>query len=231
MPELKLLIDIEQDTDNAKYFIANWEFLEWFIPRDFQYILSDAFTPESRNIVIAEYTKHIYKIRENKIANWLNLTIGTWEGIKLKYYELTDRIFKWHKWLSWDYRWYISVYNMYPRNIDEKYFYFPYEYSFWNPVWVIGHEMLHFIFFDYLSKIYWIEEKTKFEWKPSNFVWQVSETFNNVIEDWKPYTDLIDEKESKSTYPGCEKLYEDMTKIWNENYDIDILLKSVFDIK
>lgn len=218
-PKLKLAIDIEADIENAKWFVNHGEFVDWFLPLNFQYITSKKFSLSEKNKIIAEYTKHIHKINEKEILKGVDGIRKQWPKIEGKFYKLIEEIFREHPWPKGKYIGYASIYLMFPRNIGEKTFYFPYSKDKWNPLGTIAHEMLHFIFFDYIKKKYSISEKDEFRGKNPKYVWQVSETFNTVIENWKPYKDILGTKEKCKPYPGCEKMFVDMTKQWNKKQD------------
>ena len=59
-PKLKLAIDIKADIQNAKWFVNYSEFVDWFLPLNFQYVTSKKFSLSERNKIISEYTKHIH---------------------------------------------------------------------------------------------------------------------------------------------------------------------------
>ncbi len=223
-PKLKLAIDIKADTENAKWFVKNGEFIDWFLPLNFQYITSKKFSLSERNKVIAEYTKHIHKINKQAILAGVDETRKRWMKIENSFYDLANNIFKGHPWPKGKYIGYASIYLMFPRNISEKTFYFPYSQDEWNPPGVIAHELLHFIFFDYIKKKYGVTENDEFKGKNPKYVWQVSETFNTVIENWKPYRDIFATKENYKPYPGCEKMFATMTKQWARKQDIESFL-------
>jgi hypothetical protein len=232
-PKIKLKIDIERDINNCINFIkcersgVRRQFLLWFLPVDFQYILSKNFSEKERNKIIREYTKHIYKIRKDEIEKGLKNAKKDWQKVEKRYFQLVDKIFKGHPWPEGNYRGIISIWQMYPRYIQHKIFFFPYKHKiakFSNKV--IAHEMLHFIFFDYLEKKYKLKEKSKIPGKSDEYVWQVSEVFNNVIEAWGPYNKLF--KEKPRPYPGTEKIFQKMKRQWGKKQDIDWLLDQWF---
>jgi hypothetical protein len=229
-PKIKLKIDIKEDTSNCINFVeserkdSKHRFLLWFLPDDFRYILSKNFSEKERHKIIKEYTKHIYKLRNEKIKKGLEKAQKDWQKIEKEYFRLVDRIFKNYPWPRGNYRGIISIWHMYPRYIKQKIFFFPYKHKkpkFSNKV--IAHEMLHFIFFDYLKKKYNLEEFSKIKNRPDDYVWQVSEVFNDVIEDWRPYNKLF--KEKPHHYPGTEKMFKEMKRQWHEKQDIDWLLE------
>jgi len=223
-PKLKFAIDIKADIENAKFFIKHGEFVDWFLPLNFQYITSKKFSLFERNKIISEYTKHIHKINEKKILKGVKETRKRWLKIESKFYKLVDKIFCGHAWPKGKYIGYSSIYLMFPRNITEKTFYFPYSSDRWNPVETIAHEMLHFIFFDYIKKKYGINENDEFRGKTPKYVWQVSETFNTVIGNWKPYMDIFSVKNEVKPYPDCEKIFASMTRQWTKKQNIKSFL-------
>ena len=224
-PELKLIIDIKADIENAKFFVKHSKFVDWFLPLDLQYIISKKFSPLERNKIISEYTKHIHKINEKEILKGVAKTRKQWSKIEDKFFQLVDKIFCGYDWPKGKYIGYASIYLMFPRNIKEKTFYFPYsKNNKGGPIRTIAHEMLHFIFFDYIKKKYGINENDKFRNKNQKYVWQVSETFNTVIENWGPYMKIFNAKKKATPYPGCEKMFISMTKQWNKKQDVKNLL-------
>jgi hypothetical protein len=229
-PKIKLKIDIKEDTNNCINFIRSErkgikrQFVLWFLPDDFQYILSKNFSEKERNKIIREYTKHIYKLREKEIKKGLAKAQKDWQGVEKQYFQLVDKIFKNYPWPKGNYRGIISIWHMFPRYIKQKIFFFPYKHKiseFSNKV--IAHEMLHFIFFDYLEKKFKLKESSKIKNKPDDYIWKISEVFNNVIEDWKPYHQLLKDKPNPHT--GTEKMFKKMKKQWQEKQDIGWLLE------
>jgi len=224
IPNLKLTIDIKADIDNAKFFIKNGEFVDWFLPLDFQYITSKKFSFSERNKIISEYTRHIYKINKKEILKGVENTRKRWTKVENKFYKIVNTIFQGHAWPKGQYAGFASIYLMYPRNIKKKTFYFPYRKIKWDPIGTIAHEMMHFIFFDFIRKKYKVEQDTEFKGKNPKYVWRVSETFNTVIENWKPYKNIFNEKNDVKPYPGCEIMYQLMRQQWNEKQDINKFL-------
>ncbi|MCX6784741.1 MAG: hypothetical protein NTV81_02275 [Candidatus Komeilibacteria bacterium] len=219
-PNLKLAVNVQTDIENAQWFVKTSEFVSWFLPQNFQYILSKKFSILEKNKIIAEYTKQIYKLNKKDILKGVSETKKLWAKIENKFYSLTNTIFKGHPWPKGQYFGYTSIYFMFPRNVEKKFFYFPFSKNKFNPVRVIAHEMLHFIFFDYIKRNYGLNENKKLPGKNPKYIWQVSETFNNVIENWPPYKNIISTKEKSRPYPGCEKMFKLMTQQWAKNQDI-----------
>lgn len=228
-PKIKFKIDLRVDTKNAVDFIKYnrskqyKHFALWFLPEELRYILDKKISVSEKNKIIKDYTKKTYKDEKEEIAVGAKKVEDDWLRIEEKYFGLVDKIFKGYSWPRGNYRGYISIFKMYPRYVDSKIFFFPYKHripKYSNKV--IAHEMLHFIFFDYINKRYSLREKSKIKNRPDNFVWQVSEVFNNVMENWEPYNKVI--KDKGQPYPGTEEIYELMSKQWLERQDVDWLL-------
>lgn len=230
-PKIKFKVDLKADTNNCISFLKHnrskqyKQFAEWFLPLDLRYILDKKISAKKREKIIKKYTEKNFndKNKQEAIINGTNQAVKEWEKIEAAYFRLISRIFKNHPWPKGNYRGFASIFNMYPRYINQKIFFFPYTHKI--PKYankVIAHEMLHFIFFDYIHERYGLRERSKIKNRPDNFVWQVSETFNNVMENWKPYNMVM--KDKGEPYPGTEKIFKLMTKQWQEKQDVDWLL-------
>jgi hypothetical protein len=225
-PKVQLIVDIQADIENAKWFVGDGEFVEWFLPKDFQFILSKKFSTSERNKIIIEYTKYIHALRREEIQKGVEETHERWLKTESAFYEIVDTIFKGHPWPKGKYIGYASIYLMFPRDIIHKTFYFPYIQKPIDPVGTIAHEMLHFIFFDYLQKKYGLKENDTCKGKNKRYIWQVSETFNTVIENWSPYKNIFSYNKKIVPYPGCEEMFALMTKQWKVNQDIESFLNA-----
>lgn len=223
-PKVSLAINVNADTHNALYFVDcnKSEFIKKFVPKDFQFILSNKFSKKERDKIIRECTRYIFETHKKEIQEGVRQAEKDWLLIEKKYFKLINELFRNHLWPKGEYIGYVSIYNMFPRNIKNKTFYFPYKHrikKFSNSV--IAHELLHFIFFDYIEEKYGLNEKSKIKSKNEDYVWQVSEVFNAVIENWSPYYKIF--KHKKPPYTGKE-MYKKMSRQWARKQDLDWLL-------
>lgn len=227
-PKISFIINREADIKNAVNFITrdlkySPQFVKWFLPKKLHYLLNKKITPAKRNQTIRECTKKIYKTKAREIEYGANKTIKNWKIVESAYFVLVKKIFKNHPWPKGKYIAIASIYHMFPRDIKYKTFYFPFTHKISKyQNFVIAHEMLHFIFFDYLKVKYGLSESSKLKNKKPEYIWQISEAFNNVIENWKPYYQIL--KIKGRPYPGVEKIYQKMKKQWSEKQDINWLL-------
>jgi len=224
-PNLKLIINVKKDTANAKDFVKYGDFLNWFLPSNFQFIDSKKFSLAEKNKILTEYTKHIYKINKKEITAGVEQTKKQWSNVEKSFYKLVNKIFQGYPWPKGNYTGYASIYHMFPRHIEEKVFFFPYKSNKMDPRLVIAHEMLHFIFFDYIKNKYKIGEHTKIKGKEPKYVWKISETFNVVMRNWQPYMKLFGiTKKEKPYHQGYERMFKKMTVQWSKEQNIKKLL-------
>jgi len=223
-PLIKLKINIKEDIKNAKGFLSKggvW--LDWFLPDNLKYVSSKKFTQKERENIIDEYTKHIHTLHKKKIEEGVAKISKQWDAKQKRFYIICDKLFKKHIWPKGKYIGYASIYNMYPRIIRDKTFFFSYNTEHkYNPLATIAHEMLHFIFFDFIHKKYGLKETSMIKGESKKYLWQVSEVFNNVIETWGPYNRIF--KTSGKPYPGTERMFVKMKNDWKKLNDVDILL-------
>lgn len=223
-PELKLVANVEMDINNAKHYVEHGSCVDMFLPESFWYIASKKYSVPERNLLITEFTKHTHKVNAKEIGEGVENAVKQWAKIKGDYFDLVDRIFKGHPWQVGEYTGYASIYRMFPRNLEKKFFYFPYSKNDPEVVSVIGHEMLHFIFFDYIEKYYRLGEKDVIEGKDPRYIWRFSEAFNTVIENWAPYMKIFNNKQTYKPYSECEEIYMAMSKQWAKKKDVKVLL-------
>jgi len=230
-PKIKFTIDIKEDTENAIDFVRRHaadtkldkKFLKWFLPEEVQYILNSKFSKKEKEKILINYTESIYNLRQKEIKDGFEKVKKDWGKVEKDYFKIVDRVFNKYPWPKGDYIGFASIFNMYPRNIIKKTFYFPYIHNIsYYANKVIAHEMLHFIFFDYINKHYKLKEDFEFKNKTKRYLWEVSEVFNNVIENWEPYKQIL--KTNFRLYPGTEKMFKKMQSQWQKKQDIDWLL-------
>jgi len=193
-PKIKFKADLKTDTENCISFLKhkrprqNKQFVVWFLPLDLRYILDKKILIKKRDGIIKEYVRRAYKNKKTEIESGLKEMIENWRKVEKAYFRLVGRVFKNHPWPKGNYRGFASIFYMFPRYIDKRIFFFPYTHKI--PKYankVIAHEMLHFMFFDYIEGKYGLKENSRIKDRPANYIWQVSEVFNNVMENWELY--------------------------------------------
>ncbi|MFH1428096.1 MAG: hypothetical protein ABIG60_06275 [Patescibacteria group bacterium] len=228
-PKIVLKIDVDADIKNCLFFIKynikdNPEYIEWFLPDDLYYILKNKLNELKTNKVLKQYIQNTFEVNEKKIKENVKKTEKEWRTVEKKYFNLVNKIFKKHPWPKGKYIGFASIFMMYPRNIQSKTFLFPgiiYSKKTPSVTSVIGHEVLHFIFFDYIKKKYGLNTDSQIKGKEERYLWKISEVFNSVIESWSPYYQIF--KFKTPPYTG-KNYYKKMRRQWVQNPDIDKLL-------
>lgn len=227
-PELSLMIDVEKDIENALNFLKYREGNSWFLERFFggeaRHLMESALAGDEREAAVRKYVEGYFVEHGSEMRSGLESAKTDWKKVEDEYFRLVDVLFKDRPWPEGDYRGIVTIFGVYPRWVEEKIFFFPYAHR--KPGYanrVIGHEMLHFMFFDYIRERYGLDGKSKMKGKDADHVWKVSEAFNVVIEEWAPYRDALGTDGSKP-YPGQEEMFAEMSRQWAECQDVDALL-------
>jgi len=123
------------------------------------------------------------------------------------FFKIVDKIFSKAGWPKGKYICYISIFPSGPRFLESKTFQSFYKIGDQN-LKQMQHEMLHFIFYDYLEK----KLTKEFIKNNQEKVWILSEVFNIIVLKQKPY-------------PAHEKLIPFYQTLWNSSKNIDEFLK------
>ena len=228
-PKIVLKMDAKDDLEDCLGFIGhnfkeNPRYIRWFLPDDILHVFGPATSLVILKKRLTEYVRGTYERRHAEISENVRKADREWRSVEDKYFHLVNKIFKNHPWPKGPYVGAASIFMMYPRNIRNKTFFFPgIIYSEGTPpaATVIGHEVLHFMFFDYIEKRYGLKVGGRIKGKPKDYLWQISEVFNSVIESWGPYHRIF--KFKTPPYVGKE-FYASMRAQWMKDQDIDRLL-------
>ncbi len=201
----------------------NRGFIYKFLPTEMYYILDSKVSEKKRDKITGAYIKYMYGTHRAEMEKGVRTAGADWAKVEKQYFRLVDRLFKNHPWPEGKYIGFSTVWHSYPRNVSDKTFYFPYRHS--SPKYannVIAHELLHFMFFDYTREKYGLKEGSLLPGKPKNYLWTISEAFNNVIEEWAPYKKIF--KHGARTHQGVEEIFAKMNKQWKKKQDVAWLL-------
>lgn len=228
-PKVSLKISASKDLENCLFFVKfnlknNFEHVKWFLPENLHYVLDKNITSQKREEILRQLTLKVFKEKKDEIKQGVNMAVKDWQSVENDYFELANKIFKNHPWPKGKYIGYASIYRMYPRDVQEKTFFFPYFHAtphFSNMV--IAHELLHFIFFDYIKQKFKYKEAKTYS-KKAEYIWQISEVFNSVIENWEPYYNIFKVEDMKQPPYTGGKYFKKMQSQWAKNQDIDFLL-------
>ncbi len=199
------------------------EFAKDYLPEILRYTFDKGFSKKRRDEFIATYARQCYRTHREVMERGRAKAMAEWKKVEKKYFRLVGVLFKKHPWPQGHYVGFATVWHSYPRNIKTKTFQFPYWHRF--PLYankVIAHELLHFMFFDYIEAKYGLTQQSKVKKNDPEYVWKVSEAFNDVIQEWKPYKDVF--KYSARPHKGTEEIFKKMNGQWKQKQDVDWLL-------
>ncbi len=224
-PKIKFLISSNKDIFNAYNFLVEDEhYRKDFFPLELQHIFKKNVSISEQKKIIKEYTQDIYDIKRKEIEAGAKFVEEKWKEKEKAFYNFTGKVFRNHPWPKGKYIGYVSIYRLYPRYLDEKVFSFPYLTKDISPIQVIAHEMLHFLFYDFIEKKY---SKKKLSGK---YVWRISEAFNTVIETWEPYKKEMGIVYNVQPYAECEDMFFKMRKQWLEEPNLEVFLDKWLEI-
>ncbi|KKQ35395.1 MAG: hypothetical protein US50_C0016G0025 [Candidatus Nomurabacteria bacterium GW2011_GWB1_37_5] len=199
------------------------DFLKWFLPKELHYILNETYSEKEYSEIIENYINNKYSADKESIDIDFKRAKEEWQKIENDYFSIIEQIFNGYQFPKGKYTGIGTNFNMFPRFIQKKIFFFPLQHRRQGTApYVIAHEMLHFIFFDYIDNKYSIKEGDKIKEDDPKYVWKVSEAFNTVMESWEPYKKLF--KIDGRPYTETKEIFEEMKKQWSEKQDIDWLL-------
>jgi len=226
-PKVKFVRDRKIDLKYAINFTnSRDDFKKMFFGDVFYAVFNGSFSKKERDKIITNYVTTYYKLNAKKISQRYGLAQLGWKNKEKQYFTLIDKLFKNHPWPNGKYVGYGTIFWCYPRFVQNKEFLFPLNHRISDySDKVTAHELLHFMFFDYLEKNYGLTENSWIKGKEPNYIWKVSEALNSVIEGWKPYQKIFNS--IARPYPETKKIYEKIRKMWNKTQDIDIVLKSL----
>lgn len=230
-PKLKFIVNPNKEIEiyfgflkDAKYRNLIQE-MKWafYNPHPKLKVLKNKKLPEKeKGKIIQTYVSDYYRRYLTEIQKNTFIIKKQWGKFEGRFFRLVDKLFKNHFWPRGKYIAYPTIWGMYPRDIKNKVFWFPFKHKIKNyPLVVIAHELLHFIFYDYLYKHF-----TKYKRERYNFkIWKISEAFNIIIQNSPEWIKVF--KTRCKPYPEHKKLIQKMKKIWRQKKDIDYLLKKI----
>ncbi len=176
---------------------------------------------KEREREIDKYIDEYYEIHRNELLNKKEKFRKLWEKVEEDFFDKADNIFNNQPWPKGKYICYLSIFPCGPRFLENKIFQSFYKYKKETLIQQITHEMLHFIFYDYLYKNYPKYKAEKYNQK----IWEISEAFNYVIQGQKDWQKL--HGKPILAYSALRGLIKKMKKLWRQKQDIDYLLKKI----
>lgn len=159
---------------------------------------------KEREKEIDKYIDRYYKIHHSKLLKKKESFKKYWKKTEKDFFRKTEKIFKNHQWPKGRYICYLSIFPCGPRFLKDKTFQSFYKYKEEILIQQIVHEMLHFIFYDYLYKNYPRYKSKKYKQK----IWEISEAFNHLVQSQKECIEF--HRKPILAYPKLKKLVQKM---------------------
>ena len=165
--------------------------------------------PKAKKSLNDNYVSGYYKLHQKELSNAVERMRADWLTIEESYFKAVDRLFN-HPWPEGKYMCYLSIFNCNPRFIETKEFQAFYKHSA-TTNYVCAHELLHFMFYDYLEKKF----SQKYKVPGEKATWKLSEIFNDVVLRLPEFVAITGQKDPAFYAETKEKL-GGAIKFWKE---------------
>jgi len=209
-PKIKFKIDPKKDISTFFDFLKDAKYdegrnFEWAILKHYPYFKK--FNGEVDKKIVQDFVFKYYSKNKKAIEKNIITHENNWKKIEKDFFKLAHDLFLDTKWPKGKYIAYTTMWSMYPRFLDDKTFQIP-AISKKKKVasFIIAHEMLHFIFYEYFLNKYKKYKSHKYDF----FVWHVSEIFNVIIMNRPEWQKILKNKDDG--YPEHGKIIEKLSK-------------------
>ena len=144
-----------------------------------------------------------------------------WGSVEPQFFKVTAKYFNDLVWPKGKYRCNISIFPIGPRFLETCEFQTCYTW-YKNLKGQIIHEMLHFQFYNLITLLGL--NKTN----DSEIIWELSEVFNNIIQQELDYVKIQGYKTGIS-YPDLEEKYNKYKKIWQKDKDASNFISKILN--
>lgn len=144
-------------------------------------------------------------------------TVTSCQQVENDYFSLVDQIFKGYPWPREEFTGCFSIFDFCPRFLDWGGFQVNVYDKQEHQLYVIFHEMLHFIFYDYAQKNF-PNTLGKMDTEEGAF-WDIAEVFNVVIQSLDDFT-LLQGRIDSMGYPNHKDLIIKGKNLWAKNNDV-----------
>jgi hypothetical protein len=180
---------------------------------------------DSRKVVIREYFDEYYASHKKDVLKDVANVEKGWRRVEENYSKITENIFGGYNFPPGMYIAYASIINCNPRFLDSKTFQFFYKKGVGDAINTIAHELLHFIFFDFVEK----EMKNHINKLSSESLWDISEIFNVIVLRSPIYREIVDRKYIVP-YPNHRKYLKSFESAYMRSKNIKMFIKRGIDI-
>ena len=232
-PHVTFRKSAKQDFETLHAFVKDAKYdngrnLDWAIfnkyPRLKKQFYKDKYYKIKDEKALRNFVYGMYRARRETMDFALMKHKNRWERVAPNYFSLVDTLFGGRKWPRGKYIAFGTIWGMYPRFLEDKTFQIP----FWHrtPRYVsvvIAHELLHFMFYDYLYKRYPKYRRSKDDF----FVWHISEIFNTIVQNSPAWFGFF--KLKSIGYPEHKKTVARMSRSWyrRSKWNLDALVDEI----
>ncbi|HOV97455.1 MAG TPA: hypothetical protein PLW49_00350 [bacterium] len=167
------------------------------------------------------YIDHIYNDQELKIADIRKKTQKSWNKVEKKFLDNAAKLFNGHPWPEGAYVGFLSIFNCGPRFLNEKIFQVYYKHKE-GLVYACAHEMMHFMFYDYLEKNLDLSRNIS-----DSVIWDLSEIFNIVVLERPEFVEITGNPHPRP-YEKHETQISKFRKLMKRSKNIDDMIKESF---
>ena len=221
-PEIKIKIDQKMDQSLAWEFYSNPEIggCNFWGERALKYHIKllEMESAEKQKDFLNKYISDFYKFHIAEINTAKKEITQNLNEKREEFFLTVDKIFKKHLWPKNKFTGYLSIFDFCPRFLDSGEFQvFMYDKKNLQ-LFTIFHEMLHFIFYDFVQKEFSKEFK-KVDTEKGR-LWDLAEVFNAVVQDTESFIRLHGKIENIG-YPDHKNLILEGKKLWKNNPDLN----------
>jgi len=190
-PKLKFQLNISLDIQTGTQFLsrskAGIDFGAGIVKHYPELTIAQYKDHKEKGEIVREFVEKYYQTNKQELDEALIIMQNNWEEVEDNFYFVVDKIFEGFPWPPGQYVCYLSIFDCNPRFLDTKTFQVYYK-SKIGTNHVVAHEMLHFIFYDYVEQ----KEKDLAERIGKDRLWVLSEVFDKlafehpIFEKFKP---------------------------------------------
>ena len=152
---------------------------------------------KARKKIVDDYVHRYYQDHKVELKNSLTSLQTEWEKVEPEFFDITNKLFNGYQWPSGDYKGFPSIFNCNPRWLETKSFQV-YRNNVVGTSYSVAHEMLHFIFYDYLEK----NDPDYIEQIGNEKLWSLSEVFDKLAFEQPEYKKF--KPKVPSSYPQLQ---------------------------
>jgi len=167
---------------------------------------------KQRNKLIRSYINRYYQTHKTDLLRSLGKARQAWQVQEEKFFKITQDFFEGYTFQKGKYIAYASIIDCNPRFLDTKTFQFFYKKSSDDVVYTIAHELLHFIFFDFVAK----KMKQEIMRLSEDELWDLSEIFNVIILESPHFQNIINKK-FLFPYPDHQHYIQKFRRIYKDS--------------